>query len=230
MAIASGADIVDLKEPRSGPLSPTAIGLWQQVDVRWQRNENELELPRLSAALGERSEAIRVAGHLPARFDFAKAGPSGCDSEAKLWQLWSDVRHQLDDRIELIGVAYADWEVAGSLDPESVFRLAKRFGIRRCLLDTFCKDGTSSLAHLGLSTLGDLAQVLRRLGLWWSLAGSMRSDDVALLRAAHLLPDCFGVRGDVCQGASRQDRLQSDRIDIWLRELKNDPQANLAGD
>ncbi len=35
VAIASGADIVDLKEPRAGALAPTGRELWHQVARRW---------------------------------------------------------------------------------------------------------------------------------------------------------------------------------------------------
>ena len=115
------------------------------------------ETPGLSAALGEPSEASSCAGHLPARFDFAKAGPSGCDCPDRLRRTWTDVRSQLDERIELVGVAYADWQQAGCVAPEVVFELACEFGLRRCLLDTFHKDGSSSVDLLGVASLCDLA-------------------------------------------------------------------------
>ena len=202
MAIGSGADIVDLKEPRAGALSPTDPQLWRQVARRWEQVDANAQLPRFSAALGERAEARDCAASLPARFDFAKAGPSGCSDETQLRRLWSDVRQQLDPSIELVAVAYADWESAGCPTPQSVFQLAHQSGIRRCLLDTFDKAGKSSLQLMGLGSLRELAGIARSLDLWWALAGSVRCQDVARLRAVALAPDCFGVRGDVCRGCS----------------------------
>ncbi len=225
MAIGSGADIVDLKEPRAGALSPTDPQLWRQVARRWEQVDANAQLPRFSAALGERAEARDCAASLPARFDFAKAGPSGCSDETQLRRLWSDVRQQLDPSIELVAVAYADWESAGCPTPQSVFQLAHQSGIRRCLLDTFDKAGKSSLQLMGLGSLRELAGIARSLDLWWALAGSVRCQDVAPLRAVALAPDCFGVRGDVCRGAKREETLQADRIEDWLRELGHRPQV-----
>jgi uncharacterized protein (UPF0264 family) len=215
--IGAGADIVDLKEPKAGPLAPTDPSLWE-----WAANHRKsiarADSPKFSAALGEPDEAIACASRLPGEFDFAKAGPSGCGDRNRLWRLWEQVRGRLDDRIELVAVAYADFQVAGCPAPETVFRMAKEFGLRRCLLDTYRKDGRSSIEQLGMESLKRLAETAESQSLWWALAGSIRRTDPRRLDQNGIIPNCFGVRGDVCAG-TREGTLQSERVRAWRSEL-----------
>ena len=214
-AMAGGVDIVDLKEPRRGALAPADVELWSHAaSLWWELRPSSL----LSAALGEQADAIRVAGRLPPAFAFAKVGPSGCSSADAISDLWAVVRQRLDDRIELVAVAYADFQAAGSHPPEAIFRLAAEAGFSRCLIDTYVKDGRSTLDHLGMDGLVSLAKVARKAGLWWTLAGSIRVDCVSLLRQHAVLPDCFGVRGDVCR-RGRAGTLSGERLTVWKESL-----------
>lgn len=213
--LASGVDIIDLKEPGRGPLAPTAAELWSYAASLWE--ELSPSSP-LSAALGERADAIQIAGRLPSAFTFAKVGPSGCHGIGAIGDLWTAVRERLDDRIELVAVAYADFQAARSLQPEAIFQLAAEAGFERCLIDTFVKDGRSTLDHLGMDGLAALANMAREAGLWWTLAGSIRVDCVSLLRQHAALPDCFGVRGDVCR-RGRASTLSSERVTVWKESL-----------
>lgn len=218
IAIASGAAIIDLKEPRHGALAPTDQGLWIQAARRWSQLDCGTQPPRLSAALGEASEAVKCVEHLPTRFDFAKAGPSGCRTTSDLRNLWTTLRERLDDATELVAVAYADWNAAGCVAPDVVFQLASEFGLKTCLLDTFQKRAGSSLDILGERSTRDLAKTAGRLGLRWVLAGSIRRSDLQRLIAWQVVPDCIGVRGDVCLG-SREGSICETRIKGWVDAL-----------
>ena len=110
----SQAQIIDLKEPRRGPLAPAALSLWQFADQLWQQSDGD-DAGLLSAALGEQEQARKVAASLPPAFDFAKVGPSKCDTQAKLCRLWDEIRQSLNDTTELVAVAYADWKSANCL-------------------------------------------------------------------------------------------------------------------
>jgi uncharacterized protein (UPF0264 family) len=222
----AGVPIIDWKEPRRGPLAPAAPELW-----RWAASSIEAPSPadgersplsgyvsRLSAALGESDQACRVARSLPPVFSFGKAGPSGCESEHALKKLWSDVRAALDRSITLVAVAYADHQAARCPPVDQVFRLASDLGIQHCLLDTFQKDGRSTIDHLGLKRLRELQSLVESHRLWWALAGSLRVDDVDRLGQHGIAPHCFGVRGDVCDG-DRNGRLSAARIATWQSTL-----------
>ncbi len=164
-AIAGGADIVDLKEPRNGALAPTSTQLWQSVS----RYTQQVDLPRFSAALGESQEALSIAKSLPAEFHFAKVGPSGCDSAESLKRLWTDVRNRIDPQTELVAVAYADSQASRCLPADAIFLLASELGFARVLIDTFTKDGRSTIDHLGFERLARLSQVALENRLWWCL-------------------------------------------------------------
>ncbi|HBV63460.1 MAG TPA: hypothetical protein DEF45_10605 [Rhodopirellula sp.] len=213
----SAVKIIDLKEPRRGPLAPADVSLWHFADKLWRDSSGQSE-GLLSAALGEQEQAREVAASLPATFAFAKVGPSDCATEARLSALWHEIRLVLRDSTELVAVAYADWNSANCPAPEAVFRLASQHGFKRCLIDTYQKDGRSTVDHLGYSKLKKLHQVARQQGLWWTLAGSIRIPVVDELQALGWMPDCFGVRGDVCSG-TRTTKIAHELVQAWCQRL-----------
>ena len=110
----SAVKIIDLKEPRLGPLAPADESFWRIADQLWQQTSDETAF-LLSAALGEQEQAKRVATSLPGSFAFAKVGPSGCATPASLCALWDQIRQSLSETTELVAVAYADWKSANCL-------------------------------------------------------------------------------------------------------------------
>lgn len=218
IGITHKVDICDLKEPRMGPLAPSSEALWMVAASRCGGLKVDHRVPLLSAALGERDDALNLAVRLPRQFEFAKVGPSNCESLQSLLELWSEVRKRLNDRTELVAVAYADAAAAGSLPAETVFRAAKDAGMNRCLIDTYTKDGRSTLDHLGTDGLIRLSQIAEQQGLWWTLAGSIRLEHLARLNLAGIAPNCFGVRGDVCDGG-RGGSLSPLRLGRWQQFL-----------
>jgi len=209
-AIDGGADIIDLKEPRNGPLAPTETEIWESVS----RRATDPTSIQFSAALGESKDALAIASSVPKQFAFAKVGPSDCDTAIGLRQLWSEVRKRLDPKIELVAVAYADHGASNGLPAETVFSLAADFGFDRCLIDTYAKDGRSTIDHLGIDGIEQLSLIAKKNQLWWALAGSICLDQATTLYRHSLNPDCFGVRGDVCEGG-RTGELSILRVRRW---------------
>jgi uncharacterized protein (UPF0264 family) len=134
--------------------------------------------------------------------------------------LWGEVRESLNPNVELVAVAYADWNHADCLPPDTIFQLAAEAGLTRCLIDTWAKDGVSSLQILGESGIQALARTANDLRLRWILAGSIRVADLRVLAALKAIPDGFGVRGDVC-GGTRTESLQADRVRAWREALEH---------
>jgi len=195
--------------------------LWRFSAQLWQQHAGRDSNVRLSAALGEQEQARRVVADLPETFDFAKVGPSGCDTSSSLCRLWDEVRRSLKGSTELVAVAYADWQAANCLAPQAVFQLAKEQGFTRCLIDTYIKDGRSTIDHLGCPSLGELQRLASQQQLWWALAGSIDASVVPLLDGLGWMPDCFGVRGDVCIG-NRKTRISSLLVQAWCDRLRID--------
>ena len=221
LAVDNGVEIIDWKEPRNGALSPVAPQMWQQsVDLRDKCCTEPTRMPRLSAALGEAQDFPDIASQVPSEFDFAKVGASGCDTSSRICRLWRDVRQELNSNVELVAVAYADYQAANCVGVEEIFKLAGENGFKRCLIDTFVKDGLSTLDHLTLEQMKVLGAIANRHNFLWTLAGSIRLSMVRTLNGEGVKPDCFAVRGDVCQ-SKRTSRLDGSRVSKWKAVLSS---------
>ncbi len=226
IAVDHPIDILDLKEPRRGPLAPSDRSLWETAVALVSRSNSlpptgfrEGTIGVLSAALGEHEEAIAVAKFLPPEFTFAKVGPSGCRSVDQLRSLWDRLRSSFSGTTELVAVAYADHVSAKCPEPADIFDAAAKSGMGRCLIDTFSKDGRSTFSHLSEDQLVAISDQARGLGLWWTLAGSIRHDDLSRIRSSKITPDCIGVRGDACDDG-RGGTLSVDRLKLWQKSLE----------
>ncbi|NND99032.1 MAG: hypothetical protein HKN47_17080 [Pirellulaceae bacterium] len=211
-------DVIDFKEPAGGPLAPVAPEIWRQavVQVAASSDDHFGSGKRLSAALGEREEMLGVADQVPSEFAFAKVGPSGCSDAGQVRRLWRDARDRLPANVELVAVAYADHDKAGCLSAEEILGLAGESGLHRFLIDTFTKDGRSTIDVMGTGRLSALSQAASRGDIWWALAGSVTADVVRKLRGSKIRPNCVGVRGDVCN-SERTAELSSNRLAVWDR-------------
>lgn len=228
LAVEYGIDILDLKEPSQGSLTPVSVEIWGEMSS-WNRDAQQTNrspnrnLPRLSAALGESEQAISVAGRLPAEFDFAKAGPSKIRSESQLCRLWESLRSKLPPSVELVAVAYADHVAAGSLSAETILNLAAKEGFCRILLDTFDKTRGSAIDLCGHRRINEFADLAHQHRFWWSLAGSIKLDELAgfatLFDQETSFPSCVAVRGDVCEG-NRTGSLSRQRMQSWADALQ----------
>lgn len=215
MAIDVGVDILDLKDPRRGPLSPASEDLWHAAALAVAATRPEpLGGVLLSAALGESDEALEIADRVPQTFHFAKVGPSRCLTDQRLAMLWQSVQARLGPTIDLVAVSYCDFTDAETLAPEPIFDLAAEMGIRHVLIDTFVKDGRTSFETLGMGRLIEINARAAELGLWWSLAGSARHEHLGLARDGGLTPNCWGVRGDVCENG-RTGKMSAQRLRHW---------------
>ncbi|SRR6056297_1116185 len=231
-AIAGCTDILDFKNPAAGPLAPVDPCVWKQASelfgvsagvANGQATGQEFRLSaaldfRLSAALGEGSQARRVAASVPEAFTFSKAGPSGCRSDQTVKQLWCDVRQELPDSVSLVAVAYADHVAAGCLAPELILAAAAESGLKYFLVDTFIKQGRCSIQHLGWHGIRRLVDQAHRHDIFMVLAGTVRRADMRRCSREGIPVDGFGIRGDVCVGG-RSGRLDAGRVKHWKAGL-----------
>jgi uncharacterized protein (UPF0264 family) len=209
IAASECVSIVDLKEPANGPLAPASVDLWHTAAdliakapaIQPAAIKTQALSAALSAALGEFEEAMACAADLPAQFSFAKMGASNCDHPKQLHDRWSRISRQLPSGPELVAVAYADFQAAKSLPPQTVLETAIDHGLRRILIDTFRKDGRSSIHHLGIDAIKQFASTAAQSRMWWSLAGSISLQQIDLIAANQLHPDCIGIRTAACIGA-----------------------------
>lgn len=214
----AGASIVDLKEPNHGPLAPVDPEIWTEV-----AGTSPTDV-QLSAALGEADQATQLASLLPGQFRFAKPGVSGLAAAQHLRVLWSDVAQQLGSLTEIVAVAYADHDSAGCLDPLSILRTAVDQGLKWYLIDTYRKNGASTLDHLTPDQLSGIADFARQNGVQFALAGSLTLTHARSLSELGITPDIFGVRGDLCAG-DRRSTIDAARVRLWVETLARLPIA-----
>ena len=192
-ALAGGADLLDVKEPRRGALGAAEPRVWREV----------LEVCRgqapTSAALGELHEAER-AGDLRdlEGFNYAKIGLAGCAHVADWPARWARLLARLPRSVAPVAVVYADWPFCESPSPGQVIPVAAAQACQAILFDTWDKQRGNLLDHLSLSTLAAWQASARFHGMRVALAGSL--DARSIRRVWSLGADYLAVRGAACKG------------------------------
>ncbi len=207
-ALAGGAHLIDIKEPRRGSLGaadPTTIAdIVQAVAGR---------VP-VSAALGELLEPHLVSSqHSPtnhlAGLSFAKLGLAGCRHRADWPRRWARALECLPTTVAPVAVVYADHATAMSPLPADTLRHARALHCRAVLLDTFDKSRGGLLDLWTLADVDEFVRAARLAGLMVVLAGSL--DQESSYKVLPFQPDYIAVRGAVCAG-DRTGDLQTSRV------------------
>jgi uncharacterized protein (UPF0264 family) len=208
-ALSGGADLIDVKEPARGPLGVAEAEVVAAVVDRVAGR-----VP-VSAALGEWSpNAITEAHwHLELKLDYVKWGLAGYSPSPGWGEDLLDTRRELPLGMEMVAVAYADWERAKSVPPGELVKFAKRFRFRAFLLDTFGKDGKTLLDFVKPPVVGELVESLRRVGVRVALGGSLRPEQVKQLKGVN--PDWYAVRTSVCAAGKRDGVIDPSRVKRW---------------
>lgn len=228
IALESGVDLIDLKEPSRGALG--AVDLQTARDVVAQRDgyQASRNATPLSMAIGELSDYITgdemLADDTPADSDAAaaypafeiptgiryyKVGLAGC-ARRNNWreQLKHLVRRTIR-RSGFVAVAYADHEAVAAPSFDEVLAEAPRLGARAVLIDTAVKDGRTLLDHWSREELHDAIQKIRRSHLLSVAGGGLRAELIA--EVCRCRPDYVAVRGAACTGG-RDGKIEAKRI------------------
>lgn len=197
VALAGGADLIDVKEPRHGSLGAAEPTVWHEV--------SRVVAGRVptSVALGELLADFR-ADDLPhaAGMSYAKLGLAGAAVWGDWASRWTRAMRQLPPDVQPVTVAYADWRTAGAPSAEELLPIAAEIRSPYLLLDTFDKSSGRLLDHVGIDELAALTAQAAGHNLRLVLAGSL--DENAIRRLAPLRPAYFAVRGAACDGARTQ--------------------------
>lgn len=192
-ALAGGADVVDVKEPRRGALGPADPAVWREIQGVVE------DQATTSVALGELlSEAVELLAREASGFTFAKVGLTVCARESRWKSRWESVVHALPRGVLAVPVAYADEQAAQSPKLREVLELAMMAPARLMLIDTYNKSGGRLVDHLTFDALAKLSGEADACGVQLVLAGSLQLDDVE--RLLELAPAYLGVRGAACIG------------------------------
>ena len=216
-ALAGGADVIDVKEPRHGSLGRATSSIWCAV-----REVVPPQIP-MSVALGELNDWIdahemMVAATSAGGISYCKLGLSLARPDwSARWRTLCTRWNQLAvSPPGWVAVAYIDWRAARAPDPDSIIRSAVEFDdCHGVLFDTWGKTAGTLLDHTWKPRLDRV----RDTGRFVALAGSL--DIEAIGRLAVLEPDIFAVRGAACAGGSRLETIESERVADLARVVGN---------
>ncbi|HEV3136672.1 MAG TPA: (5-formylfuran-3-yl)methyl phosphate synthase [Pirellulales bacterium] len=203
LAIAGGADLVDVKEPNRGSLGAADAETIEAV-VRAVAGRASV-----SAALGELLAGGSLDVQLAGRLQYTKFGLAGCIDEPDWTARFRQAVAQLPEGVKPVAVAYADWRTARAPDPRQVLELAQAIGCGAALVDTCDKTQGSLLEHWTIADLDRFVAAAREAGLLSVIAGGLDLAEIAEILP--LAPDYIAVRGAACDG-DRTGRIDIHRV------------------
>jgi (5-formylfuran-3-yl)methyl phosphate synthase len=212
-AVAGGASIIDVKEPRLGSLGRANATVWSDVRAVVPRT-----IP-VSVALGELHEWSDLSpGTVPlsawSGIAFGKLGLSAAGPDWR--ERWRDLRRRLSSFSPAspawVAVIYADWKQAGSPNPDSLIDVAIQINeCRGVLIDTWDKSRVTTIDCTWKSSIDRI----REAGRFVALAGAL--DVSTIRRLKSLNPDIFAVRGAACQGGDRLASIDTERVAMLVQ-------------
>ncbi len=157
-AIAGGADIIDVKNPKEGPLG--ANFPWVIKKIREMTPSNI----KLSCTLGEvpnlpGSISLAALGAASLGVDYIKVGLYGFKTAQEATFLLQNVNRaakECNPKIKVVAAGYADAQRIGALDPMLIPEIASNAEVDVAMLDTAVKDGKNLFDFLLLFSLRNL--------------------------------------------------------------------------
>lgn len=211
IALASGADIIDAKEPLNGAMgavSPAALA----AIVKAVHGQCPVSATIGDCDLEDAASRVRTtAGH---GVDWVKVGLFGSPALAGLERCAAS-------GIRLIAVMFAD-----RVPDWAMIRIIADAGFAGVMLDTADKSRGGLRRHLQSGDIAEFLAEARRASLLAGLAGSLRMDDAEALLP--LAPDVLGFRGALCANGERGQTLDMQRVTVMRRLLRQDHTAPVA--
>jgi uncharacterized protein (UPF0264 family) len=218
-ALAGGADILDVKNPKEGSLGanfPWAIRA--VVDLA------EGKVP-VSATIGDLdykpgTASLAALGAAVSGADFIKAGLLGIRTQEQAEEMLEGIVKAVKDYDpgkKVVAAGYSDYVRANSVSPMLLPGAAAKAGADLVMVDTAVKDGKSTFEFMGEQELKDFISSGHAEGLEVALAGTIGFEHLELLK--RLNPDIIGVRGIVC-GGDRRSAVQAELVEKLMRALR----------
>lgn len=220
-AIAGGADIIDVKNPKEGTLG--ANYPWVIKQIREATPEN-LEV---SCTLGEApnlpgSISLAALGAASLGVNYVKVGLSGIKTLHDATSLLENVNRAVKDfnpKIKVVATGYADAQRAQSIDPLLVPQAAFEAKVDAAMIDTAVKDGKSLFDLLTIEKLQEFVDLAHKHSLAAALAGSLRKED--LPKIYFLGADIAGLRGAACTNSNRiTGQITKEKVNELIETVK----------
>lgn len=210
VALAGGADVIDVKEPNRGSLGAADAKIVADVVAAVG------EVAPISVAAGELLEGRNYIDHT-AGVAFAKIGLAGCRSCADWPSRWRAAIAKWPVSVRPVAVVYADESLADSPPPEQVLAAAMAGGCPALLVDTWDKSRGTLFDHWAPKDVAKFCRQVRAAEIAVVLAGSLHGE--SLQTAAACRPNLIAVRGAVCEGG-RVGTISAARVRHVLAKLQ----------
>ena len=214
-AVEGGADWIDLKEPRSGPL-----GAVEAANARMVVQAVSGQCP-VSAAMGElvdwpNPRAIELL-QIEA-IEVVKLGLAECRQTTGWQNSWkAAARYVREAGKQLAAVGYADWQKANAPVPREFLTLARECGSAFFLLDTYDKTAGSVMDLIRFDELSNLLHEAQNSGFTTVVAGKLTEELLKELPLNWI--DVVGVRSAVC-GGLRTEPVNRDLVNHFLQAIE----------
>jgi uncharacterized protein (UPF0264 family) len=228
-ALAGGANVIDVKEPKRGPLGAadpdTISAVVRAVNDR---------VP-VTAAMGELVDWVRAGATAASRFvpsgvSLVKLGLSDCRNISDWPTLWNEIIAAVCQPSNVasliprpVAVVYADWIAAQAPDPEQVLHAAVKLGCPALLIDTWDKSAGRLFDLWPIRRLGAFVREARAHQIDVVFAGSLDRDAIAT--AISLSPELVAVRTAACDGG-RDGTVTAARVNALKRAISEAAQSN----
>jgi dihydroneopterin aldolase len=207
IALAGGADLVDLKDPTRGAFGAVAVDIVRET-VRLIAGRRPVsavigDLPMDPPLLFEAARLMAEAG-----VDYVKVGLRPSENLSSCIAALAP----LAAKVRLVGAFFAD---LAPIDFTALTLLA-RHGFKAAMLDTAEKGAGRLMTRQGIADLSRFVESCREASLMSGLAGSLETPDIARLLLLH--PGFLGFRSALCQGKSRTASIDAEAVKI-VRDL-----------
>jgi uncharacterized protein (UPF0264 family) len=202
-AVAGGADIIDVKNPKEGPLGANFPWIIRRIR---QVTPANIEV---SCTVGEApdlpgSMALASLGAAATGVNYIKAGLYGLKTLEEAVYLMRNVTKaakEYNPAVKVVASGYADASRVSTIDPLLVPKIAYEAKADIAMLDTAIKDGKSLFTFLTKPQLRRFVDSAHSYGLKAALAGSLQKEDLPEIYA--LGADIAGVRAAACTLSDR---------------------------
>ncbi len=202
-AIAGGAAIIDVKNPKEGPLGanfPWVIKRIRQIAPKSTEVSCTLgEVPNLPGSM-----SLAALGAAATGVNYIKAGLYGLKTPEEAVYLMHNVTKAAKDynpSIKVVASGYADADRISTVDPLLVPKIAHEAKADIAMIDTAIKDGKNLFSFLTKPQLQRFVEEAHNYGLKAALAGSLQKEDLPVVYA--LGADVVGLRGAACTFSDR---------------------------
>lgn len=202
-AIAGGADIIDVKNPKEGSLGASFPWIIKQIRA------NTPQSTEVSCAVGDVPNlpctvSLAALGAATTGVNYIKVGLYGVKKMEDAIYLMQNVTRTIknyDSTIKVVATGYADAEKIGAVDPLLIPQIGREAKVDVAMLDTAVKNGKNLFNHLKIDQLERFIREAHTYGLKVALAGSIRKADIPLIK--DLGADIAGIRSAACTNNDR---------------------------